>query len=98
MPRTRKLAHLLPLAAMVLSGVVLGYTLYGASLLTSQPVVYACLLGIAAMGRLIRDRRSPLQIGGVTLASSVMFYAVTNVAVCPAGTLLYRLTWSGLTA
>ena len=93
----RKLAYLLPLAAMLLSDGVLGYTVYGATLLTSQPVVYGCLLATAGMGTLIRDRRSPLQIGAVTLASSIMFYLVTNFAVWAAGT-LYPLTWSGLTA
>ena len=93
----RKLAYLLPLAAMLLSDVVLGYTVYGASVLKSQPIVYACILATAAMGRLIRDKRSALQVGRVTLASSVMFYAVTNFAVWTAGT-LYPMTWAGLTA
>jgi hypothetical protein len=92
----RKLAYVLPLAAMMLSDLVLGYTVYGATLLRSQPVVYACILGTAAMGRMIRDRRSPLQIGAVTLASSILFYLVTNFAVWAAGT-LYPLTWAGLT-
>src|SRR5438309_10560305 len=54
----RKLAYLLPLAAMLLSDVVLGLTVYGTSMLTSQPVVYACMVATVAMGRLIRDKRS----------------------------------------
>lgn len=93
----RKLAYLLPLAAMLLSDVVLGYTVYGASVLKSQPVVYACILATAAMGRLIRDKRSALQVGRVTLASSVMFYAVTNFAVWASGS-LYPMSWAGLAA
>jgi hypothetical protein len=93
----RKFAYLLPLAAMLLSDVVLGYTTYGASLLRSQPVVYACILATAAMGRLIRDKRSPLQVGGLTLASSVMFYMVTNFAVWASGS-LYPMNWAGLAA
>jgi len=93
----RKVAYLLPLAAMLLSDVVLGYTTYGASLLKSQPVVYACILATAAMGRLIRDKRSPLQVGGLTLVSSVMFYVVTNFAVWASGS-LYPTNWAGLVA
>lgn len=93
----RKLAYLLPLAAMLLSDVVLGYTVYGASVLKSQPVVYACILATAAMGRLIRDKRSALQVGRVTLASSVMFYAVTNFAVWVSSS-LYPMSWAGLAA
>jgi hypothetical protein len=93
----RKLAYLLPLAAMLLSDVVLGYTVYGTSVLTSQPVVYACIVATAAMGRLIRDKRSALQVSRVTLASSVMFYAVTNFAVWASGS-LYPMSWAGLAA
>src|SRR5258708_12465802 len=83
----RKFAYLLPLAAMLLSDVVLGYTTYGASLLKSQPVVYACILATAAMGRLIRDKRSPLQVGGLTLVSSVIFYVLPNFPLCTSGSL-----------
>lgn len=94
----RKLAYLLPLAAMLLSDMVLGYTVYGAGVLTSQqPVVYLCILATAAMGRLIRDKRSALDVGRVTLASSVMFYVVTNFAVWASGT-LYPMSWAGLAA
>jgi hypothetical protein len=91
----RRLAYLLPLAAMLLSDVILGFLLYGTTLLRSQPVVYACILATAAMGRLIRNRRSAWQVGGVTLASSVMFYLVTNFAVWADGR-LYARTWDGL--
>lgn len=93
----RKLAYLLPLAAMLLSDVVLGFTAYGASMLNSQPVVYACIAATVAMGRLIRDERSALRVGGVALASSVTFYAVTNFAVWASGG-LYPKSWTGLAA
>jgi uncharacterized protein DUF6580 len=95
--RNRKVAYLMPLAAMLLSDVVLGYSTYGAILLKSQPVVYLCMLATVAMGRLIRDTQSPWQVGWLTLASSVMFYVVTNFAVWAAGS-LYPLSWAGLAA
>jgi len=96
-PTNRKFAYLLPLVAMLLSDLVLGYTTYGVTLLRSQPVVYACILATAALGTLIRDKRSLLQVGGFTLASSGMFYVVTNFAVWASGS-LYPMTWTGLIA
>lgn len=65
----RRLAYALPPAAMLLSDIVVGLTLYGRAMLASQPIVYACLLGTVAMGQLIRNRRSVLNVGAVTLAS-----------------------------
>ncbi|MBI3837160.1 MAG: hypothetical protein HY288_04400 [Planctomycetia bacterium] len=90
----RKIAYLVPLAAMLLSDIVLGYTIYGSTLLRSQPVVYACLIATVAMGRLIHDRRSPWHVGVVVLASSVLFFVVTNFAVWAMGP-LYPKTWNG---
>jgi hypothetical protein len=91
----RRLAYALPLAAMLLSDIVLGLTLYGKAMLASQPIVYACLLGTVAMGKFIRNRRSVLNVGAVTLASSLMFFGVTNLAVWAAGS-LYPRTLEGL--
>jgi hypothetical protein len=91
----RRLAYALPLAAMLLSDIVLGLTLYGKAMLASQPIVYACLLGTVTMGKLIRDRRSVLNVATVTLASSLMFFGVTNLAVWAAGS-LYPRTLVGL--
>ena len=51
---SRRMAYLLPMAAMLLSDLVLGYTQYGfLSMLASQPVVYACFLATTAIGQLI---------------------------------------------
>lgn len=91
----RRLAYALPLAAMLLSDFALGMTLYGKAVLASQPVVYACLAATVAMGRGIRDRRSAVGVGGMALASSLMFFAVTNLAVWASGS-LYPRTGEGL--
>jgi hypothetical protein len=91
----RRLAYALPLAAMLLSDIVLGLTIYGKAMLTSQPIVYACLLATVAMGKLIHDRRSVLNVGAVALASSVLFFIVTNLAVWASGS-LYPRTLAGL--
>ncbi len=97
--RNRKLAYLLPLAAMLLSDLILGLTRYDAvRLLAIQPVVYACFLATTALGQLVKDRRSVFQVGGMMLAGSVLFYLVTNFAVWAGGEMssFYPLTASGL--
>ena len=94
----RRVAFAFPLAAMLLSDVALGYFIYGGkALLHSQPIVYACMLCTVAIGMLISNRRSPVQIGSATLASSIFFYVVTNFAVW-AGGHLYPHTAAGLVA
>jgi hypothetical protein len=95
--RNRKIAFLLPMAAMLLSDLVLGLLVYGMASMKSQPVVYGCMLLTVAIGRLIQSRRSVPTIASATLASSLMFYFVTNFAVWAFDS-LYPKTWSGLVA
>jgi hypothetical protein len=95
--RDRKVAFLLPIAAMFFSDLVLGITVYGTVMLKSQPVVYLCILMIVAIGKLIQNGRSWVNITVATLASSLMFYFVTNFAVWAFDS-LYPKTWSGLVA
>jgi hypothetical protein len=79
--RDRRLALLLPLAAMLLSDVVLNLSIYNKVSLISQPIVYACIAAIVGIGTLIRDRHSVWQIGAAMLAGSILFFVVTNLAV-----------------
>ncbi len=96
--RDRRIAYLLPLAAMLLSDLVLGLTRYDmTALLGSQPVVYACILAATGLGKLIEDRRSPWQVGAAALAGSLLFFVVTNFAFWLTG-LLYPMTGAGLAA
>jgi hypothetical protein len=93
----RRLALAVPLAAMLLSDVVLGLTVYGNVLFFSQPVVYLALLATVAIGRLLRGNKSPHRVLLAALASSLMFFVVTNFAVW-ASERLYSRDWSGLLA
>lgn len=94
--QSRWAAFLVPLAAMMLSDVVLGLTRYQAySLFPLQAVVYACFAAETALGRLIANRRSVLRIGSTALAGSLLFFVVTNFAVW-AGGRMYPLTGAGL--
>ncbi|MCS6851905.1 MAG: hypothetical protein NZ700_12140 [Gemmataceae bacterium] len=86
----RRLALLVPLAAMFLSDLVLG--LHGL-----VPVTYACFALSVCLGWWVRRRQNPGRIAVATLASSVLFYVVTNFAVW-AWTDLYPRTESGLVA
>ncbi|MGP0064214.1 MAG: DUF6580 family putative transport protein [Isosphaeraceae bacterium] len=93
---SRRMAYLVPMAAMLLSDLVLGFTHYGFSkLLASQPVVYACILATTAIGQLIQDRRSVWQVGTAPFAGSLLFYLVTNFAYW-ATMNMYPMTWAGL--
>ena len=90
-------AFAVPLGAMLLSDLVLGLTVYGAAAFGATPYVYGSFALIVCLGRMIRSRNGPLAIGGAALASSLLFFALTNFAVWMRGH-LYPLTPDGLVA
>lgn len=69
----RRLALLLPLAALFLSDLVLG-------LHVLVPVVYGSFALNVLLGRWLRSRRTVATTAAVTLACSVQFFLVTNFA------------------
>lgn len=89
MPR-RGLAFVAPLGAMLVSDAVLGFH-------SGMPVVYASVALIVALGFVLSSRRSPGRILGAALASSLLFYLITNFAVWAAGD-MYPKTLAGLSA
>lgn len=93
----RRIAFFLPIAAMFLSDLVLGFAVYGSALMKSQPVVYLCMFVAVLIGRLIRNQRSALNIAAATFGNAVIFYLFTNFAVWTSDG-LYLRTWSGLVA
>lgn len=93
----RTTAVAVPLAAMLLSDVVLGVTLYGSVLWHSQPVVYGCFLATVLIGMLLRNRRTIVTVPAAAIASSVLFFVVTNFGVWYDGS-MYPQTTEGLTA
>ena len=81
----RRDAALVPLLALLLSDTLLeiGYLAgwqpnWG--FYRGQWVVYACSLAVVGLGLLIRRRRTVPMIAGATLAGSVLFFLVTNLA------------------
>jgi hypothetical protein len=74
-------AWLLPIALMVASDVALwAFVGYDAKYLfhSSRLYVYASVLIYVGIGRLLRNRTSPLKVFGASLLGSVQFFVVTN--------------------
>ena len=84
----RRLAFLVPLAALFLSDLVIGFY-------SQMWVVYGAFALVVCVGLLLRKRRTPLAIAGAALVSSVLFFVITNFAVWALGS-LYPKTVSGL--
>lgn len=75
-------AFAVPMLALGLSNLVLGIY-WNWSIMAWQPhlwVQYVSFAMVVGMGLLLRERRSPWRIASVTLASSVLFFVVTNFA------------------
>ena len=86
----RRLAFLLPLAALFLSDLILGFY-------THMEVVYSSFALIVCVGLWLQKRRSTIYIVGAALASSILFFLLTNFGVW-ALELLYPKTMAGLLA
>lgn len=70
LPR-RALAFAAPLAALLLSDLVLGFY-------AGMAFVYASVALTVLIGWAISKQKSPLRIGGAALAGSMLFYVLTN--------------------
>jgi len=87
----KRVAFLVPLAAMLLSDAVIGFH-------AAMPVVYGCFAATVGIGFLLRQRtRSAFAILGGAVSSATLFYVVTNGYVWAAGG-LYPHTFAGLVA
>ena len=70
----RAIALAAPIAALLLSDIILGF--YPGMLFQYAAVILIVLLGSAAL-----SRRSLVRIGGAAIASSVFFFALSNLGV-----------------
>jgi hypothetical protein len=92
---SKRAAFAVPLAAMLLSDLILGLVLYGTAIFLLMPYVYACFVATTCLGLLIRKRYSSMRIAAAALASSVLFFIVTNFGSWIAFS-FYPRTWDGL--
>lgn len=86
----RRATFLVPLAAMLLSDLVLG--LHGLI-----PVVYGSFTAIAFLGLLLRGRVRPGTVAAAALGGSLLFFLTTNFGVWALGS-TYPKTSAGLVA
>lgn len=84
----KRAAFFVPLAAMLASDLVLGLHL---TMLSTYP----CLALIVLIGRKIQYQKSLAVVGGASLASSLLFFFITNFA-CWITMVEYTKDWSGL--
>jgi hypothetical protein len=86
----RRLAFLVPLAALFLSDLILGFY-------SHMEVVYLSFALIVCVGLWLQKRRSVFYITGAAVVSSVLFFLLTNFGVW-AFESLYPKTFEGLLA
>lgn len=86
----RALAFVAPLAALLLSDLVLGFY-------HGMATVYASTALVAVLGMLALQRRSALRIGGAAVAGSMLFFILTNLGMWWLSG-FYPHTWAGLEA
>lgn len=86
----RALAFAAPLGAMLLSDAILGFH-------SGMAYVYGSVALIVLIGWAVAKRITPLAIAGAAIASSVLFFAITNFGTWATGE-LYPPTLAGLEA
>jgi hypothetical protein len=86
----RGIAFAAPLAALLLSDLVLGFY-------AGMTTVYASVALIVVIGWWLSSRRTPLRIAGAAVASSVTFFVITNFAMWLFSG-FYPVTYAGLIA
>ena len=86
----RWVAFVAPLAALLLSDVVLGFY-------HGMTTVYATVALIVMIGWWVSSRRSAVRIGAAAVASSVLFFVITNFGMWLFSG-FYPVTYAGLVA
>ena len=86
----KRWAFIVPLAAMFLSDILLGF--HG-----QVPVTYGAFAVIVAMGFALKERRTTLRVGGFSVGAATFFFVVSNLGVWATDG-LYPLTFPGLVA
>jgi uncharacterized protein DUF6580 len=86
----RAIAFVAPLAALLLSDLVLGFY-------SGMATVYATVALIVVIGWWVAPRRTPSSIAAAAIASSVVFFAITNLGMWLFSG-FYPLTFAGLGA
>jgi hypothetical protein len=86
----KRLAFLIPIAAMFASDLIIGFH-------ATMAFVYASLIAMVGIGMLLQNRTRVKPVAFATLSGSILFFAVTNFGVWATGT-MYPKTMEGLIA
>lgn len=85
----KRYAVAIPLLAMLISDYFIGF--YG-----GMYWVYGSFVLVGLIGLWLRNHKSPAIILGGTVASSILFYVITNLGVWFTPASMYARTWDGL--
>jgi len=86
----KRLAFVVPLAAMFLSDVVLGFH-------NEMVAVYGAFVLIVCLGLWLQQRKTPLTIAGAAIATSLIFFVISDLGIWLTGD-MYPRTFAGLVA
>ena len=87
--KRKDLAFLIPVAAMLLSDLIIGFH-------STMLPVYISFIAIVAFGLVLQRRLTVANTLSATLSASVLFYLVTNFASWTSGLMPYPMNASGL--
>ena len=87
--KRKDLAFLIPVAAMLLSDLIIGFH-------STMLPVYLSFIAIVALGLVLQRRLTVVNTLSASLAASVLFYLVTNFASWTSGLMPYPMNASGL--
>jgi hypothetical protein len=87
--KRKDLAFLVPVAAMLLSDLIIGFH-------STMLPVYLSFIAIVAFGLVLQRRLTVVNTISASLAASVLFYLVTNFASWTSGLMPYPMNAAGL--
>jgi hypothetical protein len=87
--KRRELAFLIPVLAMLVSDAILGFH-------STMFSVYASFIAIVGLGLLLQSKLTVVNMFSASVASSVIFYLVTNFASWTSGLMPYPMNIGGL--
>ncbi len=87
--KRKDLAFLIPVAAMLLSDLIIGFH-------STMLPVYLSFIAIVVFGLILQRRLTVVNALSASLAASVLFYLVTNFASWTSGLMPYPMNASGL--
>ncbi len=87
--KRKDLAFLVPVVAMLLSDLIIGFH-------STMFAVYASFIAIVSLGLFLQSRLTVVNTISASLASSILFYLITNFASWTSGIMPYPMNVAGL--